>query len=620
MCGISGIILADDEVDHDWLYKSIKSVSHRGPDSQGIWWSADKNVGLAHRRLSIIDLSPKANQPMTYSIENLVIVFNGEIYNFISLKKKLESKGYIFDTNSDTEVLLKSYHCWGKKCLEYLEGMFVFAIIDQKEKKLFIARDRAGEKPLYYYYNGKKLIFCSELKGILKHENIDRKIDIEAFNCFLSMGFVPGHRCIIRNINKLSPASYLEYDYKNNLLNIEKYWFIPKFNRDSKMMSERELLSELEFLLSKSIKNQLVADVPIGILLSGGIDSSLIAAIAASQRSNIKTYNVRFSNYNEFDESKHAKLISNYFGTDHTEIDIKDISTDILSKLATQYDEPIADSSMIPTYLVCKTVRKHCTVALGGDGGDELFAGYQHYSRLLLLKKIAKLFPSSFLDFISLTSSKSLPLGFKGRNWFISIKDNLDIDVPFIANIFDASSRKNLISCNKLYSENAEAIRRAFIDKSEDIIERATKLDFKLFLAEDLLVKIDRASMLNSLELRSPFLDKNIIEFAYSTVPSCLKSTSSNKKILLKKLCKKILPSNFDLQRKHGFSVPIGNWIKSGEWLHYFKSILYDDGSPFNKDFIEQLIKNQKKGYNNTEKLFALVMFEKWRRQYEISI
>mgnify|MGYP001290159522 CR=1 FL=1 len=619
MCGIAGIAPAKNDYDRLWPERSSETIRHRGPDASGEWWSADNKVGLAHKRLSIIDLSEKADQPMSYKLGNCTIIFNGEIYNFKFLRNLLEEKGYKFETKSDTEVLLKSYHYWGSKCLDKLEGMYAFAIYDENENKLFLARDRVGEKPLYYSHINNKLIFCSELKGLLAHRDINRIINMDALNCYLSMGFVPGDLSIISKINKLPAGSFMEYKIKENTLRVKQYWDLPNdFSKSKK--NEEELLEKLENLLTNSVKKQLIADVPVGILLSGGIDSSLVTALASKENSHVKTFNVRFSDHSKFDESKHARLISSYYGTDHTEINANEISPDLLSKLAYQYDEPIADSSMIPTFIVCQAVKEHCSVALGGDGGDELFGGYPHYSRMLWLMNNTHWIPKNIKNLISSTSGNLLSAGFKGRNWLISMNTNFEEDVPFISNLYDISTREKLLGKKSNSFVNAEEIRKKFIYKTNSLLDRATRLDFKLFLTEDLLVKIDRASMLNSLELRSPFLDRNLIEFAFNDVSSELKSNQKEKKILLKKLARKLLPEKFNINRKQGFSVPIGEWIKSGPWLKYFETVLLDNETIFNKKVVENLINHQKKGYNNTERLFALVMFENWRRVYNINL
>tara|TARA_B110000444_G_scaffold90697_1_gene85677 strand:- start:15831 stop:17690 length:1860 start_codon:yes stop_codon:yes gene_type:complete len=619
MCGIAGIVSSGKVQSHDWLTKAANSIKHRGPDSSGEWWSKEGGTGLAHRRLSIIDLSDAANQPMHDNQNKITMVYNGEIYNFNEIKKILQSKGYSFKTSSDTEVLLKSYICWGSKCVNYLEGMFAFAIYDENLNKLFIARDRTGEKPLYYYYDGKKILFCSELKGLLLSNYVNKKIDHRSLDCFLTMGFVPGELCIIQGVKKLPPGHFLEYNVNQNTIKIHNYWKLPLLESENVKQNEFDLLEELELLLTKSVKNQLVADVPVGILLSGGVDSSLITAIASHIQTNIKTFNVKFTNNTKYDESAHAKLIANKFGTCHTEINANDVSINLIQKLATQYDEPIADSSVIPTYLVCETVRKHCKVALGGDGADELFGGYPHYNRMMWMQKNLDFVPHFLKKFVSNSSGHLLPVGFKGRNWIKSLDLDLKKDVPFISNLFDQKLRAMLLNNNKSINFGDE-VRKRYIIESNDLIERATKLDFKLFLSEDLLVKIDRASMLNSLELRSPFLDKDIIEFAYKKIPSNLKVKNNSRKIILKKLCQKILPESFDLDRKQGFSIPINEWLKKGEWLEYFESILYDNDCIFNQKMTKILIENHKKGFNNSERIFALVMFETWRKSYNLTL
>ena len=380
-------------------------------------------------------------------------------------------------------------------------------------------------------------------------------------------------------------------------------------------------MNELENLLKDSIKKQLVADVPVGVLLSGGIDSSLVTALAARGNKTIKTFTITFPGHKRYDESLHAKQISEYFETDHLELPLPEIGTDIIFKLAKQYDEPLTDSSMIPTYFVANLVKKHCDVALGGDGADELFGGYSHYSRLLWTKKYFRYLPKILKNILSYCSTNYLPLGFKGRNWFQSLANDLENKIPFIASYFDRYSREKLLLNSQNYSFNAEKVRSNNIPITHDLIQRLTKYDFLNYLSEDILVKVDRASMLNSLEIRAPFLDYRIIEFAFSSVPSELKTSTSNRKIILKNLAKKLLPKDIDLKRKQGFSVPLDTWLKQPPWLNLFKEVLLtSNDSLFNSNFIEGLFKGQQKGLINSERLFSLVLFELWRREYKITL
>lgn len=620
MCGIIGIVHKKLNVKEQCLIEGRDSMIHRGPDSSGIWISEDKKIGFGHRRLSIIDLSDSGHQPMVSSNQNLVITFNGEIYNYIQLREQLYSLGHKFISDSDTEVLLKSYEEWGESCIEKINGMFAFAIYDKKNSKIFLARDRAGEKPLFYSINNDSFCFSSELKGLIKIDTSIKKIDKDSLNLYLSSGYIAGNKSIYENVSKLPPASALKYDIKTGKKNVWTYWK-PVFNNIKTKVNlsketENQLINELDSLLEDAVKRQMVADVPIGVLLSGGVDSSLITALAARNFSNVNTYTVAFEGHAEHDESQHARLISNHFKTNHTEINAASINPEILNDLAYQYDEPIIDSSMIPTFLVSKLVKQHCTVALGGDGGDELFGGYKHYSRLMWTEKNLGFIPLQMRIPIAIIANY-LPSGFKGKNWLQALSTNYSSDLPLIGSHFDYTLRKKLLGDK--CSNYAETFMKSRIPLIHDFLARVTQMDFENYMVEDILVKVDRASMLNSLELRAPFLDKCVIEFAFNKVPSSLKANQHDRKIILKKLTERILPESFDKQRKQGFSVPLADWLKKGIWRDFAENILYDE-SIFNEPVIKSLFNGLDKGRNNSERLFGLIMFELWRKKFNAFI
>jgi asparagine synthase (glutamine-hydrolysing) len=621
MCGILGIASNVAIEESEKFLQGIDLLNHRGPDDSGKWYSDDGCVAFAHKRLSIIDLSKNGHQPMVVNSGRFVIVFNGEIYNYLELFKILSDKGYRFSSKTDTEVILAAYREWGNKCVTFFNGMFAFAIYDSIKRTMFVSRDRAGEKPLFYSYKNGIFQFSSELKALLSTSTSPRKINTNSLDCYLSMGFVPGGRCILEGFNKLPAASSLLFDLNKKEIKVWQYWEVPDNNYiSSDPLSELDLLDELEELLENSVRRQMVADVPVGILLSGGLDSSLITAMATRNTANVKTFTIRFPGSGKLDETEHARMISQCFETEHIELEAKPSSVDLLTKLAKQFDEPIIDSSMIPTFLVSQLVNQHCKVVLGGDGGDELFGGYKHYSRLLWMQKYFGLMPLSASKIVSYLSGKAIPVGMKGRNWLQSLNTDLNHGVPLIANYFDSSFRKKLMKeVHKDWPTVAESILQFRVSQNNDLLDRATHMDFTNFLPEDILVKVDRASMLNSLEVRSPFLDKHLIEFAFGEVPSHLKATSSDKKVLLKKLATRVLPPEFDQRRKQGFSIPINNWLKKGKFRDFFYDVLLDSKTTFDKDSVNALLKGQDKGRNNGERLFALLMFELWRREYRVS-
>ena len=622
MCGLVGVASKKGVNDRKWLISACKTLSHRGPDDYGEWWSENNQIGMAHRRLSIIDLSSSAHQPMHLVDKGLSIIFNGEIYNHHELRQQLKSLGHSFNSQSDTEVLLVSYAEWGTNCLKYLNGMFAFALYDSSHEKLFIARDRAGEKPLFYYMDNDILYFASELKALMANQSLPRKINEASLDCYLSFGFIPGERCILSGYKKLKPAHALSFDIKNSELKIWRYWQPSNFGDVNNDINELSLVDELESILEDSVKKQLLADVPVGILLSGGLDSSLITAMAARHSNQIQTFSVGFPGHGNLDETFHAKRVSSYFKTKHTEIkiDINLNTIDLLPKLINHFDEPMVDTSMIPTYLLSQEVRKHCKVALGGDGGDELFGGYHHYQRLLRMHYYLKYIPKFSTNFISSFAKEFLPTGFKGRNYFQNANLDLKSDLPLIASYFDKNERSKLIGKNLVNLTTADSIRSDSIPKTQDLLTRATLMDFENYLSEDILVKVDRASMAHSLEIRAPFLDFRLIEFAFKKVPSNLKTTIKDKKILLKRLALRVLPANFDLKRKQGFSIPLADWLKKGLIRDHFWDTLTSKDCMFDMKTIMSLLNGQDKGRNNSERIFALVQFELWRKNYNISL
>lgn len=619
MCGIIGFTSTKDTLNKDWIANARKTLFHRGPDASGEWISKCGRIVFQHQRLAIIDLFESSNQPFTIEHDNYSIVFNGEIYNYKEIKSELMNYGIQFSTNSDTEVLLQSYIYWGRDFLKHLNGMFAFAIYDKIKNIVFLARDRAGEKPLYYYYSSGTLYFASELKALLKIPSINKNINYNSLDCYLSMGYIPNKLCILEGFNKLPAAHSMIFDLKTGNLIIKDYWQIPPFDNTLKL-SESSLLDELEFLLEDSVNKQLVSDVPLGVLLSGGIDSSLITAFAARSSRKLKTFTIRIPGNQSLDETEHARLIAKYFQTDHIELEAEEPSVDLLLTLAKSFDEPIADSSMIPMFLVSKLVREHCKVALGGDGGDELFGGYGHYPRLLWLQKYLGSIPLSLRKQISRMSEIMLPVGFKGRNWLSALKIDLEEGLPQISTFFDYETRMKLIPSLKNLNQNAEDIFLKNILQSSNLLERATRTDFKNYLAEDILVKVDRASMSNSLEVRAPMLDHRLVEFAFSKVPCSQKATVSNKKILLKKLTEKILPENFDRSRKQGFSIPLSQWLKNGRTRDFFNDVLTSNYCMFDKKTTTNLLKGLDNGRSNSERLFALMMMELWKNEYGISL
>jgi asparagine synthase (glutamine-hydrolysing) len=550
----------------------------------------------------------------------LSVVFNGEIYNHNDLRRELECYGFSFRSSSDTEVLLASYAHWGESCVSRLNGMFAFAIYDARKHRLFLARDRAGEKPLFYHLSGASLYFASELKALLANSALSRRIDPEALDCYLTLGFVPGDRCILDGYKKLPPAHAMRFDLHSGIAQVWSYWQLPELEDNAAATDENSLLDELEALLEDAVGRQLEADVPVGILLSGGVDSSLVTAMAVRRSSRVRTFSIGFPGHGNLDETPHARLVARHFGTEHVELMAEPITADVLHTLARQFDEPIADSSMFPTWLVCHLIRKHCTVALGGDGGDELFGGYNHYNRLLWMEKRLPRIPAWLRHGVARVSEKFLPVGIKGRNYLLGLDVDLQRGLPLIATYFDQRTRRSLMEGYADYRLVGEKEYSRRVSKQTNLLQRATRTDFNNYLPDDILVKVDRASMLNSLEVRAPLLDYRVIEFAFRKVHTQLKANTDDKKIILKRLAARVLPSEFDRKRKQGFSIPIADWLKAGPLRELFWSTLTSEDCLFDAVTVSSLLKGQDLGRNNGERLFALVQFELWRKTYCVNV
>lgn len=619
MCGIVGVASRAPLADGSWVERGCDAIRHRGPDDSGIYRSPDGRVALGHRRLAILELSQLGHQPMQ-GHDGSWVVYNGEIYNFKAVRTELESKGHAFRSNSDTEVVLAAYAQWGQRFVEHLDGMFALALYDPRENRLVLARDRAGEKPLFYRLQGGELRFASELKALFADPAFDRVVDPVALDCYLAMGYVPGDLCMIAGVAKLPPAHVLSFDLATGKAAISRYWDLPAPPAPGRLIDAEALVDELNPLLEAAVRRMLVADVPVGLLLSGGVDSSLVTAMAARTGGTVKTYTVGFPDHADYDETAHAALISAHFGTDHTVLEADAIGPDLLGDLAYQYDEPIIDSSMIPTFLVTQQIRKHCKVALGGDGGDELFGGYHSASRVAALEGgFANKIPLFARRAIGALSARAMPIGMKRRAGLRMYAADMAGELPSIANFFDPHSRARL-TASIPRTDAAEAIRSSRTPAEADAVQRMTRFDFANYMVEDILVKVDRASMLNSLEVRTPFLDRALIEFAFGKVPSSLKATPFARKILLRKLAARVLPPAFDSVRKQGFGIPLDHWLAGGGWRDRFEAVLFDRGSSFAPATVSGLFAGLARGRPVKEHLFGLALFEEWRKAHRVSL
>ena len=575
MCGIIGTIDYTKNINEISFNIMRDIIDYRGPDDFGTEFFEKETYTLAlgHRRLSIQDLSPLGHQPMNY--ENLHIIFNGEVYNFEEIKRELLELNYTFTSHSDTEVILKAYHAWGVKCVDKFRGMFAFAIYDESEESLTIFRDRAGVKPLYYYKTDSEFIFGSELKSLYQYEHFQKVLNKKALPFYFRFGYIPAPLTIFENTFKLKPGHYIKYDINTKQFEEKKYWDVKEHYQAHKMSkSEDETLQELEEILQDSFALRMVSDVPVGVFLSGGVDSSLVAALLQkSSNKPLKTFTIGFED-KKYDESTFAKDIATHLGTDHTEYICtpKDMQ-DVIEELSFMYDEPFGDSSAIPTYLVSKVAKEKVKVALSGDGGDEAFVGYSKYfalekiSNMSAIKKtILKIVVNSLNERSVTFLNKQLPVSRRQRNIkdkfrkFKNAINSSDVYEMFI----NASSYVSDDLLSKILQNNTIEFKNTFFGEniSSDILSQMQMLDYKTFMVDDVLTKVDRASMMTSLEAREPLLDHKIIEYA-AKIPSALKYKNKDGKYLLKKILYKYVPKELIERPKSGFQIPLDEWLKN---------------------------------------------------------
>jgi asparagine synthase (glutamine-hydrolysing) len=621
MCGIVGYAGRAGALQSNLLAAMRDTMTHRGPDAAGIWSASDGSVVLGHRRLAILELSDAGAQPMENSGGTTIVIFNGEIYNHEELRRELAAGGIHFNGRSDTEALLAAYDAWGERCVERLRGMFAFAIYDQSRKVLFMARDRAGEKPLYWAEHRGGLVFASELKALMADPEFPRRLSTEGLAYYLSFGYVPGDKCILDGVHKLMPAHCLSWSLVGGAPNIRRYWDIPSARPDE-TSSGHELTDELQHVLTAAVGEQLVADVPLAVLLSGGVDSSLIAAIAAqASHHRVRTFTVTLPNHPRLDESRFARSVAEYLGTEHVELPLDQSSADLIQKLAAQYDEPIADSSMIPTYLLAKTVSQHCKVVLGGDGGDELFGGYVAYQSALRRDRLRAGLPRSARSLMAATARRILPTGARGRNALMALEGTTADGIAQSAVWTDPAdySRMSPWLSRRSQRHSPTLWRRDLVEEARGLPGAAMAADFRSYLPEDILVKVDRASMLCSLEVRAPFLDRRVIEFAYGRIPGRLQATLQERKILLKRLAKCLLPPDLDIDRKQGFTVPISKWL-TADILQTWRDDCREQIESVLSDAAVLRLIARRESMAGEHSLYAAIMLTSWMRHYRVTV
>lgn len=628
MCGIAGIIDKKKSVNPEILISMRDALVHRGPDSEGLWISKENDVGLAHRRLSIIDLSEKATQPMFSEDKRYVLVFNGEIYNYKELRKQLRAEGYGFCTESDTEVLLKALIAWGRDTLLRIHGPFAFAFCDNSEKRFIVARDRIGEKPLYYINKPGFFSFASELKALEKIPEFSKEVNKEALVDYLTFGYISSPKSIWKDVYKLEPGQYIEADYRGSIKVSSPltYWTLsitPDKNIDEEVCKGkfRELMQDVS-------KEMLVSDVPLGVFLSGGVDSSGVVASLGTQDIKPDTFTIGFMN-DKNSELNYAESVSQLFNTNHTE---KILSPDDLAqvfyRLVNVLDEPFNDFSYLPTYYVTKEARKNMTVCLSGDGGDELFCGYSKYPKTAKLQNYNRFIPGVFRKSIAKSISMVLKdysdykrqvdrTGYDSNTFLFDMlaivfkpKELLKIAGPELKNILKDYSPGSVVRDKLNASSN----------KKLDLVNKLRILDIKMTLAEDMLVKVDRMSMINSLEVRPVLLHPKIIDFALR-LPRKFLVKKGHAKYILKRAFEKWLPGEILYRKKMGFGPPLSKWF-FGDLKEILRQGL--ENLPegwFNREAIEALLDDHLKGQRDyIMQIHSLVFLGLWLKSKDVKI
>jgi asparagine synthase (glutamine-hydrolysing) len=630
MCGIVGFI--DKNKSIDTLKDMLEIQSYRGPDDRGVYFDEKSGVHLGHNRLAIQDLSSNGHQPFISNEKNYVIVFNGEVYNFKIIRKELENLGYKFISSSDTEVILYSYKEWGIKCVEKFIGMFAFAILDKSQNKLILVRDRAGVKPLYYYINKNQFMFSSEIKSFHKHPKFEKEQNLEILPYFFQFGYIPSPYTIFKNCYKLEAGHYLELNLDNLEFKITKYWDVNDFYLQEKLKkNEKEILEDIESILDDAINLRMISDVPVGVFLSGGYDSSLVSAmLAKKQGKKINTFTIGFDD-EKYNEAKHAKTIAEYLGTNHTEYYMKNSDMlDLVEKLPFYYDEPFGDSSALPTMIVSKLARQTVKVVLSADGGDEAFCGYSKY---FFLYKFQNIFSNHFKknlvrfllnvlnDKIVESLNDFLPKNIRQTNIrekFLKFKRA--INASSLEEMFENASSyvdKNEIDKFLKIKRNIKLFGKWNKVKDMNFLDYMMAVDYKLFMNEDVLTKVDRATMSVSLEGREPLIDHRIIEYM-ARVPVNIKYKNNEGKYLLRQIIYKYIPKDLIDKPKTGFQIPLNEWLRTD--LKFLVTKYLDisklDKEIFNVNEVKLIKERFFKGENIGSVIWFILVYQMWREMW----
>lgn len=609
MCGICGTAGFSDRT---LLSRMCDVISHRGPDDSGMF--LENGIGLGHRRLSIIDIK-SGHQPIHNEDESIWIVFNGEIYNYLALKKELEKRGHRFYTSSDTEVIVHLYEEFGDKCPEKLYGMFSLAIWDENRKRLFLARDRLGKKPMYYTLLDGKLLFGSEIKSILQYSEIIRKVDVRALHNFLTFSYVPGPRTMFEGIKKLPPGHTLSYE--NQKVSIVKYW---EFSMNENFqIGEEYYIDGLKKILTDAIRIRLMSEVPLGAFLSGGLDSSTVVAIMSGLvEEPVKTITASFEEGGSYDESRYAKLVAEHFETEHHEVMLRSKDIGILPEIIWHFDEPILDASAIPVYMIAKKAKQYVTVVLVGDGSDESFMGYAQHDLLPKIYKYQSPFPgfikrnlapgiARFLSAMIPFKKTKRYLGF-AANFGLTLGDQKGMYRTMMTRFTEPEKEKLCVVDPK---DTEDALLPHF--KEQNFLKNMSSFEIKVNLPDNYLMKLDKMTMAHAIEARAPFLDHRLVEFA-GTIPSNLKLRGSSEKYILKRIMKGILPDEIIKRKKHPFIVPIVKWFEK-DLRELTVELLSEENirkqGYFNYDYVRKVLSKNNPDYNQP---LSLMHFQLWHK------
>jgi len=611
MCGVCGMVGFEDET---LLKRMCDVIQHRGPDDHGIY--IDQQIGLGHRRLSIIDLK-SGHQPIHNEDESVWIVFNGEIYNYVTLKEELEQRGHRFYTSSDTEVIVHLYEEFGDRCTEQLQGMFAFAIWDGNCKRLFLARDRLGIKPLYYTQFDGKLLFGSEIKSILQCSDVMRKVDIQALHHFLTFCYIPAPRTMFYGIKKLLPGHTLSYE--NGKASIRRYWDFSMDGFAKYRQGDEYYIGKMKELLTESIRARLMSEVPLGVFLSGGLDSSTVVAIMSGLMDEpVKTISASFEEGGSYDETRYARIVADHFETDHHEVVLRSRDIGILPEIIWHFDEPILDASAIPEYMIAEKAKQYVTVVMVGEGSDELFMGYTQHRLLPMIHRYQKPFPAlikrgmapkaaRFLADVMPTRKAKRYLDF-ASNLGKTLGDQKEM-YKIMCGRFTESEKNELCAVHPRDMEDPLEPHFRDSDFSKNMLLFETKVN----LPDNYLMNVDKMTMAHAIEARVPFLDHRLVEFA-GTIPVDLKLRGSDEKYILKRAMTGILPDKILKRKKHAFTVPIVSWFEE-DLREMADQLLSEENlrrqGYFNCDYVKKVLSKNNPNYNQP---LALMYFELWHK------